>query len=140
MFNIVHVHVHVYYAYTVHVLDFSCTMYMYVESTVASGFHLGDGGAWELILHSLNYSTIDNKKLLHNKTKQMLKILSKRQSFYPFCSSLAIPYSDKPEFCHPLSHCLNETLGMICNYACMLPNTCILCRSNYKKNPKINTH
>ena len=92
MFNIVHVHVHVYYAYTVHVLDFSCTMYMYVESTVALGFHLGDGGAWELIRHILNYSTIDNKKLLHNKTK----ILSKRQS-YPFCSSLAIPFSDKPE-------------------------------------------
>ena len=74
-----------------------------VCKTGLAGFHLGDGGShlWELI-----HKTLELLDGTINKGPYLVL-------YYHMGYSLAIPYSAKPKFCHPLSQCLNETLTSI---------------------------
>ena len=72
-----------------------------------SGFHLGGGRGWLLPSLGTHTPTVTPYLELLGSTINKGPYLS---LYYHMDYSLAIPYSAKTQFCHPLSQCLNETL------------------------------
>ena len=70
-------------------------------AALSTGFHLG--GGW--LLPSLG-AHLPSLELFDSTINKDPYLAVYNHMGY----SLAIPYSAKPKFCHPLSQCLNETL------------------------------